>query len=566
MRDLPKRWQLYPFESELTHKIGRSLNRHPVIAQILLNRRIRSLTHAREFLSPQPSSEEQFDLDIMDRACRILEECRSRGTRILIYGDYDVDGMTSTAMMKLALESAGLTADYYVPNRFVDGYGLSKSIVGKVRDGRYGLLITLDCGISNHAEIRAVKNQTGAQVIILDHHSIPAVIPDADVIINPKTLLPEHPFYHLCTAGIVYKFLEYYSQTSCPDVEYTSFLDLAALGTIADVAPLTGENRVITRHGLDALSSRKRPGIRAILEVAGFTRDRISTRDTGFTIAPRLNAAGRLGNPRLGVELLVAQTEEQARHLAETLQRMNTERQMIGQRMLTEATDYLDATAAELDQRVIVLSSTDWHAGIIGITAAQLVEKYARPVVLASLDQTIGRGSARSCGNVNIYQLLKECQQFFTTFGGHKEAAGFSIAPEKMPEFKAAFQQVAKEAVAAEDLHAVLDIDCPLHAADMTLDLAREVAELAPFGQGNPVPLFYTDSLKVIECRPVGDGSHLKATFTDRNGNRVIDGIGFGLAHKLELFYKESPELVFSLEQNEWNGRVSPQLQLVDIK
>lgn len=549
---------LHPQAPELSQKLGAYLNQPPLIAQLLLNRQIRSLEEAKAFLFGT-SETANFEALLLDQACALVETCIGQHKKIMVYGDYDVDGMTSTALVTSALKQMGAKVDYYIPYRFTEGYGLNIGILDKLISDQVSLLITLDCGISNVKEISRIK-EAGIQVMVLDHHKIPEKLPPADVILNPQSLDPAHPLRPLCTVGIAYKWIDYYFAQFYPELNSKQYLDLVALGTIADVAALTGENRRLTQQGMKALSKRYRPGIDQLLALAKFDKPEVSVRDIGFTIAPRLNAAGRLSHAKWGVELLLHADRAQTTALAEKLQKLNEERQHIGQAIFKEAKE----AAHPLPHRVIALAKEGWHPGIIGITASKLTEAFSKPAVMIAIENGIGRGSARSFGSVNIYDVLKECQDYFENFGGHKQAAGFSILPENIPAFQAKLAQLAASIVTEQDLVPVLQIDAVLSPEEMSLPFYELVEALGPFGQGNPIPLFYTNVLTPIDFKTVGDGSHLKARFTDKAG-RVFDAIGFGLGGQLERLYQESVELVFHLDKNTWGGKTLVQLNLVHI-
>ncbi|MFC1754069.1 single-stranded-DNA-specific exonuclease RecJ [Thermoproteota archaeon] len=567
MTNSSTRWILHTQNPALSSKISQNLAVHPIIAQILLNRQIRSLDQANQFLNPINSEYSiNFEADLLEKSCALIQDCIKNKKKILIYGDYDADGITAVTMLIQALKKAGADADYHIPHRFHEGYGLNMGFVKHLAQSSCSLLIALDCGISNFKEIEYLNKQSSIKTMIFDHHSLPVKLPDANVIINPKTLAESHPLRDLCTAGIVYKFIEFFAQTTCPKLNPADFLDLAAIGTIADITPLTGENRRIVNLGLVQLSKRWRKGIDLLLETAQFKRSRISPRDVGFVIAPRLNASGRLAHAKLGVELLLASTNSDAEKLAVQLNQLNEKRRHLDSSVYQEAKASILENDLDKKHPVLTIASTGWHAGVIGITASKLAGTFCKPTVLISFDENTGRGSARSIGNINIYALLEKCQDLFIAFGGHKQAAGFSILPEKISEFQTRFIAVSQPEINPSDLNPVIEIDAKLSASDLNLELAETLSKLEPFGEGNPAPLFYTNDLIPIDFKPVGDGSHLKARFTNQENSLVIDSIGFGLSHKLDVLYKKEVELVFSLEVNEWNNSKSPQLNLVDIK
>lgn len=568
-----RRWQIYPEHRSLAEKIALKLRKSPLLAQVLLNRKLHSLEDMLFFIgqiftdSSEPSHTMMHpDMDRLTEAAQLVHGHIQKQSKILIYGDYDVDGVTSTTLLTWALREVGATVDYHIPHRFTEGYGLSTKILDKLKQNQYGLLITLDCGISNELEIRTFKEALPIDVLIMDHHTIPDVLPPADAIINPKFLSPDHPNYHLCSAGIAYQFMAFYRHYYKLDFPLEDHLDLVALGTIADVAPLTGNNRLLTQKGLDILSRKGRAGLFELLDIAGHKKEAVSVRDVGFTIAPRLNAAGRLEHGKIGVELLLASDTRLCRDLAWQLQKTNEKRQLICATILDDAVAKAEAEFDPETDKILVLSGNNWHAGVIGITASQLVRKWARPVVLIAHDGQHGRGSARSVGGVNIYRYLKQASHLLEEFGGHKEAAGFSILADRISEFKTVLRGLCNDQITIEELLPVLEIDAKVAATELTLELAQELAALEPFGSANPTPIFYTDELRAVDFKTVGNGNHLKMTLTDAKNKVAIDAIGFDLSSKIELLYKDHLELAFNLDINQWLGKESLQLQILDIK
>lgn len=560
------RWQIYPANRELSEKIGTRINRNPIIAQILLNRKIRSMDQARVFMSPELDSvSDTLNTEQLDICVALLSQLKPK-SRIAVFGDYDVDGMTSTSIMTDFLTRMGFKVDFHIPHRFSEGYGLNEAFITKVINGNHSLLITLDCGISNEKEIAYLKANRDIPVIILDHHTLPSRLPAADCILNPRMLHHHHPMYHLCTAGIVYHTVHYVARALKLDFDAEEYLDLAALGTIADVVPLVDYNRALAKLGLKTLAARKRVGLRELLEVSDL-KPVISAVDVGFKIAPRLNAAGRLSHARLGVELMLNKDENSAREMAQQLQQINQKRRQTGTALFAEADAHIKANPHLLENQILVLSGTGWHSGVIGITCSQLVQKYARPVVLIAVDDGMGRGSARTQGPVNIYEQLLACEQFFIDFGGHKEAAGFSIQEDQILPFMKALIAHANATVNPKDLQPVIEIDAKVDPVDLNLDLVSELAELAPFGAGNAEPILYTNALTAIDFRCVGETqNHLKITFTDQSKRFIVDGIGFSLGHKIDVLAKKHVEVAFTLEANTWNGKTVPQMKIVDIR
>eukprot|EP01047_Picozoa_sp_COSAG01_P003216 COSAG01_NODE_93_length_27013_cov_41.515791_17_plen_504_part_01 len=500
-----KRWQLLPQQQELSQKIASHLNIKPVIAQLLLNRGILSLSQAQFFLKPDqvPQNPNDSFASADLKACAdLLHTAISNKTPILLYGDYDVDGMTSVSLMMLALQELGADVRYYIPDRFKEGYGLNMNIVPAIKAQNIGLLITLDCGVSSVKEITAIKNESACKVMVLDHHQLPKPMAPSDAMLNPCTLDAKHPAAGLCTVGVAYAFVKYYFQRHQASFDPDCFLDLVALGTVADVASLHGLNRTWTVKGLKLLSQRKRLGIDALLTAAKFKHKYVSARDLGFVLGPRLNAAGRLETASMGVRLLTATNKAEAEQLAFQLETLNLNRRDIGNKMVEHACALQDQEAAK--GAVTVLANPEWHPGVIGITASRLVERYGQPAIMISGEGDVARGSARTSGDVNLYALLKSCKSHFSTFGGHKQAAGFSLPWEAVPALKTALLEASNK-LDPLSLRPILAIDSNLSPQDLTLELAELLQQLEPFGVGNQAPVFFCNELKVMAVRPVGN-------------------------------------------------------------
>ena len=478
-------WQVFPKQESLIDVLSNKLGQDPLVSQLLLNRNIRSLTAAKSFLTPPVNG---FDHGFSDADMALftdlLVDAIEHKKRIFLVGDYDVDGMTSTSIMMLLLQALGAEVAFYIPHRFSEGYGLNMGMMDTVIHQKVELLITLDCGIKNHKELAYLREHSDTKIVIMDHHTMPKENPTSDLIINPKCLNEVHPYYHLCTAGIVYTVMTEFISRSKYDCDMTEYVDLAALGTVADVVPLIDENRVIVLNGLKQLSARKNIGIRALLDAAEIEVPSITSMDIGFGIAPRLNAAGRLRHAKEGVELMISTDHQDAYQKAKALDRLNLERREIGDRMLKEAVAMVEADPSMLEDRVLVLSSPIWHSGVIGITAAQLVRQYKVPVILMSADGELARGSARTVPGVNCYELLSECSEYFEGFGGHKEAAGFSVLPSRIADFQQALRAKAREMIQDEDCRFVVDIDAVLSVDQLSMQTIRLLEPLMPYGQG----------------------------------------------------------------------------------
>jgi len=557
-----KRWQITPPDTDTIKKLAARSNISDVLAHVLINRGIQNTSEVDAFITPKLSMlSNPYDIPDMEKAARRVMESKKRGEKVAVYGDYDVDGVTGTSILILTLKDLGIDATYYIPHRYHEGYGLNNGAIKKLADDKVKLIVTVDCGISNTIEVE-YANSLGIDVIVTDHHNPPRNLPKAHALVNPKMIDAVHRSRDLSGAGVAFKFAwGLYRTAGIQDSSnLMDMLDLAGLGTIADVVPLLEENRVLAIYGLKSLNNCKRIGLKKLMEAAGINK-RITTSQVNYAIAPRINSAGRLEHASSAVELLITQDEFKARNLALELSRLNTKRQGIGEQIQQEVFSQIGAS----DSKSVILCGNSWTPGVIGIVASRVVDTYHKPTVLIGVNEGIGRGSARSIDGLNIYEMLDSCHDLFTDFGGHKKAAGFEVPEENIPELIRRLTQTIDESLASEDLIPILEIESMLEPSQVTMGLASELELLGPHGEENRPPVFATGKLKLIDMRRVGDGSHLKSRFTD--GKITLDSIGFslgGLSSKLKL--GDEYDLAYNLEVNEYNGLESAQLNLVDIR
>lgn len=557
-------WCRHTPTPELSRKIAEELGVHSCTAQVILNRNIRSIQEAQAFLDVDLMGESNFEMPLLERATQCLEGHIKKKSRIMLFGDYDADGVTSTALLYRFLSTICADVVVHIPHRFHEGYGFKTSHVALVKDQKIDLLILLDCGITSTEAVGKLGEDV--DVIICDHHTIPETPPKAEAILNPRALPDSHACYGLCTVGIVYKWLSYVVKYLKRDYALDEDLDLVAIGTVADVMVLQGENRRLVSKGLAVLNQRRHLGLNELLKAAAFNKPTINEQDIGFVIGPRLNAAGRLATAMYSYSLLVSKDEKERRAIAGKLEVLNQDRRQIGQDILKEAQEMIEASEEASSASVLVLCKKGWHAGVIGIAAAHLARQYEKPVVLMASDGELVRASARSIAKINIYEMLYLCESFFLNFGGHKQAAGFSMLPEKVDSFIQEFRHETGLSITEEDRKITVSVDEVLNPNMVNLKFAEELKRLAPFGQGNPEPVFYANTWKVVDVKAVGNGTHIKATFTDAEERVVIDGIGFGLADKMDRLYQPQFEILFHLDINSWQGRTLPQLKLIDIR
>ena len=548
----------------------------PLVAQLLYNRGIDLDADPRPFLAPQLGDLHPPELlPGARRAAELLADAVRAGKRIVLYGDYDVDGITGVAILWRLLRTAGADVGYYVPHRLEEGYGLNLEAVRKLADEGARIVVSIDCGITAD-EVARQAAEDGLELVITDHHAPQARTPDRAVAIVHPTVGGEYPNPHLCGAGVAFKLAwelaRQFSRSAKVSPEFRNVLlevlPLAALGTIADVVPLTAENRIIARHGLALLKDTSHVGLRTLIESAGLGGKSIGDYEVGFRLAPRLNAAGRMGHARLAVELLTRADAERAREIALYLEEHNRARQGQERRMVRQACEMVEAHGMHTDAcRGIVLACPGWHAGVIGIVAARLVDRYRRPTVLIALEDGLGQGSARSVPHFAMHQALAACSEHLITFGGHAMAAGLKIRPEDVEAFTEAFVDRANNVLTGADLRARLRLDAEVQLQTLDLRTVEAVINLGPFGVDNPKPCLASGWLDLAgEPRCVGkNGEHLQVSFRDNGA--VLRGIAFGQAGVAEdLKQHRRCRVAFEPIINEYLGRRSVELRVLDFQ
>ena len=575
---MEKIWKTAPLSRDLERQLAKELEISPLFARLLINRGIRDSRSAKIFLSPELDElHSPFLLNDMTSAVNKIREAIEARKKILIYGDYDVDGITGVALLVLVLQRMGALVSYYIPHRIREGYGLNKGAIEKASQEGIGLIITVDCGVSALEEV-AYAHDLGIEVIITDHHEAGESLPQSVAVIDPKRLDSTYPFDGLAGVGVAFKLAQalqaqtegsHLSTSLTPCGEHSScqeHLDLVALGTIADIVPLTGENRILVRHGLKTLAQTERPGLKALMEVGGLEGKEVTAGQVGFVLAPRINAGGRIGEAEQGVRLLLSGSREEALPLANSLDRENRLRQEMQSQTVDEAVRTVKEKVNLDRERVIVLSDDGWHPGVIGIVASRLVERFYRPVILIAPDEEVGKGSARSIEGFHLLGALTECQDLLLSFGGHSLAAGLTISREEVGLFRERINEVAQSQLGPKDLIPKLNIDAPLSLKEMSLELIESLGRLHPFGAGNPRPVFSSTQVDFLDPPFLVRNNHLKLRLTD--GTVVREAIGFRMGDKLsELGGKTSQvDVAYSLEVNQWRGGKSIQLHLKDIK
>lgn len=563
-----KRWIIGDGGTALQGRLCSELNISQLVSRILVNRGIRDTASAGEFLNTSHKNLiDPFCLNDMEKAVwRLSKTIRQKG-KILVSGDYDVDGVTASALYLEFFRRLGVDATLYIPDRVRDGYGLNDNAVHLANSLGIDLIITADCGTASTGPIESAS-ASGIDVIVTDHHECPHELPPAFALINPNRHDSTYPFKGLPGAGVAFKLaqaVEIYLDRTCED-DLSSYLDLVALGVIADVAPLTGENRHFVKEGLKLLSAEKRPGIAALKEVAGVKGNEVSTGTVSFMLAPRINASGRLSTADDAVRLLTTDDSEEAGGIALRLDGINQERQRIEARIRNEARDrILKAMDAE-KENVFVLASNEWHQGVVGIVASKIVDEFYRPTVLISLGgDGIGKGSARSIAGFNLFEGLEACSDILERFGGHKYAAGLTIREDNIPLLRERLSDIVAERVKSEDLIPGLVMDAEIDPGEISFPLLKEMALLPPYGVSNPEPVIVSRGLRIAETRLVGK-DHLKVKL--RRGGALWDGIGFSMATAYNNIIKSGKEVdvAYTPELNLWKGTYGIQLKIRDMR
>lgn len=573
MSDTSTYWQVYPRAPQ--EHFAQFADIPPLITQILYNRGIYSPTEVAQFVTGTDISPDPFLLKDMRRGVDVIWQAICEGRKIVVYGDYDADGVTATTLLVQALQSLGANVAPYIPDRFTEGYGLSKQSVAELAQNEVHLVITVDCGIRSVDEI-TYGNEMGLTFIVTDHHHVSKdaagndVIPPAAAVINPKQTACRYPFKDLAGVGVAFRlaqalFAEADKAGSDvqPGITEAALLDLVAVGTVADMVPLVGENRMMVQQGLTHLNPPSRAGLQALLEQSGRTTE-VDAGTIGFVIGPRLNAAGRLAHAELAYKLLLADTVLEALPLAVELHRINLERQTMTQRFVEKARSHI--LQAEQPAPVYVIADPEFNQGVVGLVASRLTDECYRPTLVAQQGETHTKGSGRSIPEFDITRALDQCADLLVKYGGHAAAAGFTIENKNLAHFTQRLTEIAEQSFDHQSLQRVIAVDAEINLRGVKAGLVQAIEDLQPFGYGNPSPQFVTRNLTVQYHSLVGkEKTHLKLRLFD--GRQTWDSIGFGLGQAWPALPGGSiVDIVYSLEFNAWNGKVSIQLNLKDIK
>jgi single-stranded-DNA-specific exonuclease len=549
-------WRIKTCDRDAAAMLAKELEISGTTAAVLVRRGYDEVARAQAFLAGALPAHDPFELGDMAAACDAISGAIAAGRRICVHGDYDADGICATALAILILRELGAEVESHLPSRFDEGYGVRGETLSRLVEEGCGLVLTVDCGVTAVDEVARAK-ELGLEVVVSDHHRAGDVLPDCPVVGPYRG--SAYPFGELCGTGVVFKLGQALLGTESETL--LRHLDLVAVATIADVVPLVDENRGLAIAGLRSLASTQKPGLRELMKVARVDPAAVEAGAVGFRLAPRLNAAGRLGHPEAALELLLTTDPAEAGRLAHRLDELNRDRQAVEERILREAVEEIESwPEAKQRRHGYVLAREDWHEGVIGIVASRLVERYHRPVVLIAGGEREWKGSGRSTGSFDLHAGLAACSDRLVRFGGHRAAAGLSIDPREVETFEAAFAAHADANLSDAELAPVTVVDALVHGSDLTLELCAELARLAPFGLGNPGVTLLAAGCQLRDVAAVGDGKHLR--FRVRDGAQDAgSAIAFGFGRQFDRFRQESAfDVAFRLEENHWNGTVAPQL------
>lgn len=557
-----KKWEFYNSDEKLVNEICEKYNLNKVIGKIIVNRHVVNDEDVRIFITPtRDDFHNPFLFKGMDIAVDRIIKAINNKEKILIYGDYDVDGITSTTVLKKYLMDRGISVDTYIPNRLHEGYGLNKKAIDTIKERNIDLIITVDCGISAIEEVDyAVR--LGMDIIVTDHHEVGEKLPNALAVIDAKRKDNTYPFRALAGVGVVFKLIQALSiKLEIKPEEYLKYLDLVCVGTISDIVPLEGENRTIAKLGLMLIKVTRNLGLRELIKSSGYKE--IDSNTISFGVAPRINACGRMGHEEEALKLFLAEDLESATKITKELNEYNTLRQSTEKAIYEEAVQQIEKNHLDANNS-IVLGGKGWHHGVIGIVSSKVTDKYYKPSILLSFEDNIAKGSGRSVPGFDLYEGLAKCEDLLEKYGGHSMAVGLTIKKENLENFKERFEQIAKEKNIKE-LVPIIYIDDELKLKDINMDLVKSISILEPFGEANKVPLFLIRNLKIDSIRALSEGRHLKLTLRDENF--VINAIGFELGYLAEEYrIGDRIDVVGTLEINSFNGFSSIQINMKDIR
>ncbi len=562
-----KRWTILSANDHKIKSLRESLKINEVICKILVQRSVDNFEKAKDFFRPNLEQlHDPFLMKDMQLAVDRILSAISKKEKILVYGDYDVDGTTSVACMfqfLLKIYDAAFI-DFYIPHRYREGYGISKAGIDFAKENKFDLIISLDCGIKS-ADLISYAKSLGIDFIVCDHHLPDSILPPAIAILNPKQIDCNYPYKELCGCGVGFKLIVALSQTLNLDESfYIPYLDLVATAIAADIVSITGENRILTYHGLEQINTNPSAGIKSLIQI-GDLKNKLSITNVVFVIAPRVNAAGRMDDAKKAVQLFIEKDIEKSFQLAKELQIDNTDRKEADSTITEEALAIIDADESLIQRNTTVVFKEHWHKGVVGIVASRLTEKYYRPTVVLTQSGEIVSGSARSVVGYNLYEAIHACREYLLGYGGHFAAAGLSMLPENVNNFSNKFEEVVSSTIDANLLIPEIIIDAEVSFADLSISFYKILCQMEPFGPDNMKPVFITRNVISTPNSRVLKEAHIK--FDLKQDNRFMNGIGFNMADKFDLLTMNKPiDIVYTLDLNEWNGNTDLQLKMIDFR
>ncbi len=556
-----KEWHIYEADEKEVSRIKEKYKINDLLARILVNRNITEDDKIRLFLEPTRNDfYNPYLIKDMEVAVERIIKAINEKEKIIIYGDYDVDGITSVTVLKSFFKDLGVDVDFYIPNRLDEGYGLNKEAIDKIVKEKYDLMITVDCGISGIEEID-YANSLGLDVIVTDHHEPGDILPKAIAVIDNKRQDSTYPFRELAGVGVAFKLCQALGiRLGLKEESYLKYLDIVCVGTISDIVPLVDENRVITKLGLLLVKQTKNLGLRSIISSSGYTK--IDSNTISFGVAPRINACGRMGEAEEALKLLLSKNINEVNELTKKLNERNKTRQEIEKQIYESVIEKINKEHLE-NHRVIVVGGKNWHHGVIGIVSSKITEMYFKPSILVSFEDEIGKGSGRSIPGFDLHDALMKCSKFLEKFGGHSMAVGVTIKKENFSKFVDAFEEVAKEEK-IEQIVPIVNIDAKLTLKDIDKEIVESLKLLEPFGEANKMPMFAFKNMRIDSIRALSEGKHLKLTL--KEDNKIINAIGFNIGELAEEYrIGDRVDIAGFLEINTFNGTDNLQINIKDI-
>ena len=556
-----KKWEFTKIDENKVKEISEKYNIPELLSTILVNRQITNEEQIRVFLNPTRNDfHDPYLMPDIEKAIKRIINAINKKEKVIIYGDYDVDGITSITVLKQFLEQRGLEADYYIPNRLHEGYGLNKQAIESFGQQGYTLMITVDCGISGKEEID-FANELKIDTIITDHHEPLEILPNAVAILNPKRIDSKYPFRELAGVGVVFKLIQALGiELNLDAKEYLKFLDIVCVGTISDIVPLIDENRVIAKLGLKLVEQTKNIGLKSLIKSSGYKT--IDSNTISFGIAPRINACGRVGDVQDAIKLFLTPNIVEADKITEKLNQYNKNRQDTEKIIFKEAIEEINKNKLE-EKDCIILGGDNWHNGVVGIVASKIAETYYKPTILISFDGEDAKGSGRSIQGFDLHEALCSCSKWLEKYGGHEMAVGLSLKKENFENFKKSFEEIAENLKVTETMP-IIYIDKLLTIKDLNIDIIKSLSVLEPFGEANKIPIFAYKNIRIDSIRAISEGKHLKMTLKDEN--TIIDAIGFGMGDlALEYTIGDKVDIAGTLEINTYNGIEKIQINLKSV-